>query len=318
MRIAVMGSGGVGGYFGGRLAMADHDVWFIARGEHLRAIRQRGLQVQSLNGDFTVQPAQATDDPRTVGVVDIVIVAVKTWQLSEAARQMIPLVGPTTIVLPLLNGVGAAGELVRALPPSEILGGLCRIIAYVDTPGRILHTAIEPCVIFGALDNNVTDRVESVKRAFDEAGVQAEIAPDIRAALWRKFMLISTWSGIGAVTRAPLGVWRSIQGTRALAEASMQETLALAGRLSVALARDSVAETMTFHRRASSRRNRLNATGHRRGETLRTGVTQRSCGEVGIRGRGCNPIHGFFYHCLLESIPKLVETGATPSSGDGM
>ena len=318
MRIAVMGSGGVGGYFGGRLAMADHDVWFIARGEHLRAIRQRGLQVQSLNGDFTVQPAQATDDPRTVGVVDIVIVAVKTWQLSEAARQMIPLVGPTTIVLPLLNGVGAAGELVRALPPSEILGGLCRIIAYVDTPGRILHTAIEPCVIFGALDNNVTDRVESVKRAFDEAGVQAEIAPDIRAALWRKFMLISTWSGIGAVTRAPLGVWRSIQGTRALAEASMQETLALAGRLSVALARDSVAETMTFidglppGGTASMQRD-IEEGRPSELESL-SGAVVRLGSEAGV----ATPIHGFFYHCLLESIPKLVETGATPSSGDGM
>ena len=246
MRIAVMVSGAVGGYFGGRLAMAGHDVCFIARGEHLRAIRQTGLRVESPKGDFLVFPAEVNDDPAEVGAVELAIVSVKSWQLSEAAHQMRPLVGPETIVLPLLNGVEAADELAKALPLAQILGGLCRIIAYVEAPGRIRHSGMEPSLVFGELDNRLSERVESLKDALDRAGIQAEIASDFRAALWRKFMLISTWSGIGAITRAPIGVWRSITGTRAMAEASLQETLAVARAHGVALSHDLVAQTMTF------------------------------------------------------------------------
>ena len=195
MRVAVMGSGAVGGYFGGRLAMAGHDVCFIARGEHLRAIRQTGLQVESTKGDFLVFPAEVNDDPAKVGAVELAIVSVKSWQLSEAARQMRPLVGPETIVLPLLNGVEAADELAKALPPAQILGGLCRIIAHVEAPGRIRHSGMEPSLVFGELDSRLSERVKSLKVALDRAGIQAEIASDFRAALWRKFMLISTWAG---------------------------------------------------------------------------------------------------------------------------
>ena len=178
MRIAVMVSGAVGGYFGGRLAMAGHDVCFIARGEHLRAIRQTGLRVESPKGDFLVFPAEVNDDPAEVGAVELAIVSVKSWQLSEAAHQMRPLVGPETIVLPLLNGVEAADELAKALPLAQILGGLCRIIAYVEAPGRIRHSGMEPSLVFGELDNRLSERVESLKDALDRAGIQAEIASD--------------------------------------------------------------------------------------------------------------------------------------------
>ncbi len=241
-----MGTGGVGGYFGGRLAIAGHDVQFIARGDHLRAIQQSGLRVVSPEGDFMVSPAQATDDPASVGPVDLTIVSVKSWQLPEAARQMRPMVGSETAVLPLLNGVEATDELAKVLPPTQILGGLCRIIASIEAPGHIRHAALRPSVTLGELDNQVSTRVQSLHEALTEADIESEIAPDIRAALWEKFMLICTWSGIGAVTRSPVGVWRSLPETRAMAEASLEETLAVARGLGVALAPDQGAMTMTL------------------------------------------------------------------------
>ena len=246
MRIAVVGAGAVGGYFGGRLAMAGNDVTFIARGAHLEAIRQGGLRVDSVNGDFVVSPAQVSDDPASIGPVDAVIVGVKSWQLPEAARAMRPLVGPETAVLPLLNGVEAADQLAAALGPGRTLGGLCRIIASVEEPGHIRHSGMEPSLALGELDSRPSERVQRLYSALIEAGVRAEIAPDIQAALWEKFMLISTWGGIGAVTRAPIGVWRSLRGTRAIAEAALREVLALAHACGVAVAEEKVATTMIF------------------------------------------------------------------------
>lgn len=299
MRIAVMGSGGVGGYFGGRLAMAGHDVCFIARGEHLRAIRQNGLQVESINGDFVVFPAEAKDDLENVGTVELAIVSVKTWQLSEAAQQMRPLVGPETIVLPLLNGVEAADELAKALPPAQIIGGLCRIIAYVEAPGRIRHSGMEPSLVFGELDSRRSERVKTLKDALDRAGIQAEIASDVRAALWRKFMLISTWSGIGAITHAPIGVWRNITGTRAMAEASLRETLAVAREHGVALSDELVADSMRFFDElapdGTTSMQRDIQEGRPSELESQSGAVVRLGSEAGVP----TPTHSFFYYGLI-------------------
>ena len=135
MKIVIFGTGGVGGYFGGRLAQAGEDVTFIARGAHLQAICQNGLQVESILGDFSIQPAQATDNPAGIGPVDLVIVAVKAWQIPEAAASMKPLLGPETMVLPLENGISAPEELADVLGREHVLGGLCRISALIGAPG---------------------------------------------------------------------------------------------------------------------------------------------------------------------------------------
>ncbi len=153
MRFAVVGTGGVGGYFGGQLARAGHEVHFIARGPHLAAIREHGLRVDSIGGDFVVNPVDATDDSAAVGHVDTIIVAVKTWQLAEAAGQARSLVGSETVVLPLLNGVDASNEQIDILGQDHVLGGVCRIAAEIAEPGRIRHSAIEPSIMFGELDN---------------------------------------------------------------------------------------------------------------------------------------------------------------------
>lgn len=252
MRIAVFGVGGVGGYFGGRLAQAGHEVALIARGAHLEAIRSDGLRIASPRGDALIRPAIATSDPAEVGPVDLVLVGVKSWQMAEAARAMGPLIGPETAALPLLNGVEASDILAAALGPGHALGGLCRIIAMIAGPGQIRHAGLEPTVLFGELDNRRTPRVEQMLAAFTEAGVQAQIPADIQVAIWEKFMLIAAWSSIGAVTRVPVGAWRSLPETRALAEQALAETVALAHARGVNLSPTKIAASLAFFDAAPS------------------------------------------------------------------
>jgi 2-dehydropantoate 2-reductase len=170
MRIAIVGVGGVGGYFGGRLAEAGAEVAFIARGAHLQAIREHGLRVSSIEGDFVVAPARATDDPAEVGPVDAVLLGVKSWQVAEAAHAMRPLIGSDTAVVPLLNGVEAPDQLAAVLGEDAVLGGVCGIMAFLDGPGRIRHAGVSrPFVHFGELDNRRTPRVERLLAAFAPA-----------------------------------------------------------------------------------------------------------------------------------------------------
>src|SRR5436190_5306901 len=206
MKTAVFGVGGVGGLFGGRLAHSGEDVVFVASGEHLRAIRRDGLRVDSISGDFVVRPAQAADDPSEVGPVDVVLVAVKGWQVPEAAQAMRPLVGPETVVVPLLNGVEAPSQLAEALGQEHVAAGLCKSISFVAGPGHIRHTGAEPYIAFGEVDNRPSERIESLRRAFEKAGVVVEVPGDIEAALWDKFIFLAGLSGVLAVTRSPVGV----------------------------------------------------------------------------------------------------------------
>ena len=207
MRIAIFGTGGVGGYFGGRLAQTGADVVFISRGEHLQAMHQHGLKVDSIKGDFVVHPIQATDDPEEIDPVDVVLVGVKAWQVSEAAQAMRPMVGP----------------------------------------GHISHVGADPFIHFGELDNRISERVESLRRAFAQAiGVTVEIPPDIQAAMWRKFLMVASWSGIGSITRAPLGTFLGLPGTRHMLQGVMQEVFNVAHARDIALPKDVVGKTLAF------------------------------------------------------------------------
>lgn len=247
MRIAIIGSGGVGGYFGGKLACAGHDLHFLARGAHLAAMRERGLRVDSISGDFVLEAVQATDDPGAIGPVDLAVVAVKSWQLPEAASAAQPLVASDTVVLPLLNGVEASRILADAVGEEHVFGGICRISARIEGPGHIVHSAIDPSITFGELDNRRTERAAALQRALTEAGIRAEIPSDILAAVWEKFALIATWSGIGAVTRVPIGQWRDLPGTRAMAEACLREIHSVASARGIALGEDRVMKIMDVY-----------------------------------------------------------------------
>lgn len=244
MRIAVVGTGGVGGYFGGRLAHAGEDVTFIARGEHLRAIQTTGLKIDSLSGNFIVFPAQATDDVSEVGEVDLVIVGVKAWQVPEAARAMKPLIGPDTTVLPLQNGVDAVAQLVDELGPDKVIGGLCRIVSFVVEPGHIKHAGFTPSVVIGEIDNQRTDRIALIEQMFKHAGVEITVAADIQVALWTKFLFIASFSGVGAMADAPAGVLRSDPKWRELVLKAMEEIHALALARGIKLPPDSIDKVM--------------------------------------------------------------------------
>ena len=244
MKIAIFGTGGVGGYFGGRLAHAGEDVTFIARGEHLHAIKTKGLRVDSLDGDFVVNPATATDEASEVGQVDLVIVGVKAWQVPDAAREMKPMVGPNTMVLPLQNGVDAVSQLTVELGADQVIGGLCKIVSFVVGPGHIRHAGFAPSVVIGELDNRRTDRVVAIQNAFTQAGVDTAIADDIQVALWMKFLFIASFSGVGAISNATAGTLRTDPALRAQMIRAMEEIYALAHARGIKLPENAIETVM--------------------------------------------------------------------------
>jgi len=247
LSIAVFGSGAVGGYFGGRLAEAGEDVRFVARGRHLVAIRERGLRVSSVDGDFAVHPARVSDDPATFGPVDVVLTGVKAWQVPQAAEAMRPLVGDRTFVVPLQNGIEAPDQLAAVLGAERVLGGLCRILAFVESPGHIRHSGVTPYIAFGEMDGSRSARVEMLRDALTRTrGVTAEIPPDIRVAMWNKFLFIAALSGVGAVTRVPIGLIRSQPESRELLRYALEEIYAVAVRDGIGLPGDTVEKTLAF------------------------------------------------------------------------
>lgn len=305
MRIAIFGTGGVGGYFGGRLAQAGEDVTFIARGSHLQAMQADGLRVDSLRGDFVVQPIQATDDPAQIGPVDAVILGVKAWQVPETARALHPLIGPETVVVPLQNGVEAPAHLAAELGAQPVLGGFCRVISYIVEPGHIREAGGNPYVAFGELDNRPSQRTERLRQIFDKAqGLTAEILPDIQAGMWRKFLLIASWSGVGAITRAPLGVWRSLPGTRQMCRRAMGEVVAVAQARDVNLPEESVEQAMAY---VESLPDQATASMQRDIMAGRPSELDSQCGAVVRLGREVDistPTHSFLYHSLLPQEKK--------------
>lgn len=300
MRIAVFGAGGVGGYFGGRLAQAGEDVVFIARGDHLQAMLKHGLRVDSVKGDFVVKPVQAMDDPAQVGIVDAVLLGVKAWQVTDAAEAMRPMVGPDTFVLPLQNGLEAPKHLAEVLGDQHVLGGLCGLSTFIVGPGHICHAGADPFIRFGELDNRSSERVERLRQAFERAsGLTVEIPPDIHVAMWQKFVLINAWSGVGAVTRAPVGIFRSQPGTRQMLEQTMTEIYNVARARNIALPKDVIAKTMAFlesmppDTTASMQRDIMN--GRPSELEAQNGAVVRMGQEVGVE----TPVNAFIYHSLL-------------------
>lgn len=246
MRIAIMGSGGVGGYFGGLLARAGHDVTFIARGAHLAALRAHGLRVESVHGDFAITPAQTTDDPAAVGPVDCVLFATKTFQIEEAATAMRPMIGPQTAVLPLHNGLDASERTAAVLGAGPVLGGMCQLGSYIAAPGVIKQISQFRRVVAGELDGPVSPRVTAIVAALRAAGADAEASPTIQKARWTKFIFIAPFSGIGALTRAPAGDIMGCPETRSLLVDAVLEVEAVARAAGVGLDGDIAAKTVAF------------------------------------------------------------------------
>lgn len=249
MRIAIYGAGAVGGYYGGRLARAGHDVVFIARGEHLRALRAGGLRVESTFGDFHLDPVKATDDPAEVGVVDLVIPGVKTWQLPAILPGMAALVGPQTVIVTTQNGIDSHLVIGEALGPEKVIAGITRLYSTLVEPGHIVHAAGPAQFLIGELDGSLTPRVQSLYETLKATpGITAELSTDIQTELWAKLVMITSFGGVGSVARAPIGVLLARPETCALLEASMHEIAAVAAAHGHPLSPGVIDQSMAFFR----------------------------------------------------------------------
>ena len=301
MRIAIYGAGGVGGYYGGVLARAGHDVSLIARGAHLDAIRASGLSVRSPGGDFVVRPAAATDDPAEIGPVDAVIVAVKSMHLPAVHEGIGPLLGPGTLVVPMLNGVDAHELLLPAVGRAHIGKGLTRIISEVAGPGEIRHVGVDPYVALAEWDGSESSRVRDLVAALRDAGVDAEVPADIDAAVWLKFLFVCSVGGVCAACRMSLGPVRTLPESRALLRGAMEEIAAVAAAHGVSLPDDAVAFAMntvdTFPSEGTSSLQRDIAAGVPSELDAWTGAAVRLGATVGV----ATPVHSFIHAVLLPS-----------------
>lgn len=227
MKIAIIGAGAVGGYFGGRLAASGNDVVFLVRGKTFEALRSGPLRIKSIKGDFEVK-VRATSDPAEIKGPDAVLVAVKAWQVPEAAEAIRKMHAQNSVVIPLQNGMEAPQELAAELGTGRVAGGLCRIVAEAVGPGEIHHRSAEPSIEFGELEPlRDPERLEQLREAFAAAKVRCQIPRDISLAMWEKFLFIM-WGSLGAVTRLPIGPIRSSPELRARLVAALEEVAEIA------------------------------------------------------------------------------------------
>lgn len=227
MRIAIMGAGGVGGYFGARLALSGSDVTFIARGRHLAAMREHGLRIESELGDMHVKDVKATDDPATISEADLVIIGVKLWDTEQAARQIMPLAERGAAVVSFQNGVQKDEILRSLLGERPLMGGVSYIAAAIKEPGVISHTGKMQRLIFGEFDGSRSPRAETFLKACEKAGINVELSTDIRRAIWEKFVFLVALSGATSTIRLPIGPIRENPQSRSFFFDLMREVEAV-------------------------------------------------------------------------------------------
>lgn len=243
MKIAIFGSGGVGGYFGGRLAAAGEDVTFLARGAHLNALQHDGLHIDSPNGALHLPKVQATDRPQAIGPVDVVLFTVKLYDVDAAAATLAPLIGSDTVVITMQNGVDAVDMVAKHVGAEHVAGGAAYIVAVIDKPGHVRHTTAQQ-LVFGERDRRRSARLVGFEEAGIRAGFQAKASEDVEADLWTKFVRLATWSGMTTVTRSPMGVVRDNPATFEMMVAAIQEVITLARARGVNLPADIMDSTL--------------------------------------------------------------------------
>ena len=244
MKIVIMGTGGVGGYFGARLAKAGEDVGFVARGKHLRAIKAKGLQIKSELGDVLVNSAQASEKPDDFGIADIVLFCVKAYDTKVAAQAIKPIIGPGTGVIPFLNGIGHIQILKNILGSKSVLGGVANISALITEPGVIEHYGPIQTLRVGELDDSSSNRLTKFRKACENAKIDAPIPENIETELWQKVVMICTLAGANCLTRLPLGQCRTNSATRQLMTTLATEVVAVAEAKGISLPKNQVDLTM--------------------------------------------------------------------------
>ena len=309
MRIAIYGAGGLGGYYGARLACAGNAVAFIARGAHLEAIREHGLRVRSPLGDMHLPNPVATGDPAGVGPVDLVLVAVKTWQIPEVAAAMTPLLGEDTVVLPLLNGVEASDALAAVVGSGRVLGGLSKVFSKIESPGVVRQFHSGAFVAFGELDGSGSERVRAIGEVFSAAGIDTAVSREIRVELWKKLLLVSSWAGLGALARSPMGVMRAEPGLRTLIDRSMDEGLAVARATGHDVGLDYKDEMWAFYRAMPAGATASMQRDVMEGRPSELEAWNGAVCRFGARAGVETPVHSFTYHTLLPMERRARGTG---------
>lgn len=246
MRIAIMGSGGVGGYFGARLAQAGCEVAFVARGAHLTAMRDRGLSVESPLGDVHLPEVRVTNDPATIGPVDFVFMCVKLWDTEAAVRAITPIVGPNTAIISFQNGVQKDEILQRAFGEGRVMGGVAYIATTIARPGAISHTGTMQRLLFGEYDGTRSSRGEALLEACRRGLIDAELSEDIRKAMWEKFVFLVGLSATTTTVRLPIGPIRANPQTRAFLLDVMREAVLIGRSLGVRLPADYAETRLAF------------------------------------------------------------------------
>ena len=304
MNIVIYGTGGVGGYFGARLAQAGNGVTFIARGNHLEAIQKKGLQLKSPKGDYLVFPANATANISEITDIDLILVSVKTWQLEAAAKEIKQVLNEKTMVISLLNGVNNAEVLGAVIDKKHLLGGLCKVVSKIEDYGVINHISFEPTIVFGELDNTKTDRAILLEKEFLNAGIITKLADDIQTEIWSKFLFISTISAIGALTRVTMGEMLDSPEIKDIMHKTASEIVAVAKAKGIYLSdalvekQFQVIESQPYNTTSSLQRDMMEGKPSeleaQNGTVVKMGI------ELGIP----TPVNAFIYHCLLPQEKK--------------
>ena len=248
MRIAVIGAGGIGAIYGASLAKAGADVIFVARGAHLAAMRERGLKIEGDRGEMHVSPAHATDDPSSIGPVDVVLFCVKLWDVESAGAAIRPIVGPKTAVIPLQNGVDAHERLIPVLGREAVMGGTAFVTGSIVAPGVVRQTGAYQRMTFGELDGTISPRGKRLAELCAAAGFEGILSPDVLVPLWDKFTMLVPLANVNALTRAPLGKYRADPDSWSLVEGSVHETVAVGRAEGVNLAPDAADKAIALIR----------------------------------------------------------------------
>lgn len=298
MRIAVIGTGGIGGPYGAALAQAGADVTFVARGTHLAAIRANGLHIEGDRGETHIRPAQATDNMAEIGTVDLVLCCVKLWDLEVVAEQIRAIVGPQTAVISLQNGIDAAQRLTSILGNEAVMGGMAFVTGTIIAPGVIRQTGAYQRMTFGELDGRVSDRGKRLRDLCEAGGFEGVLSPDIVVPIWEKFVMLVPLSGVNALTRLPLGKWRDDPDLLALYEAALRETVSVGLAEGIRLPPNSVDKTFAQMRSMPPHHTTSMGNDLIRGNRLELPWFAGKVAELGRRHGIKTPANGFIYAAL--------------------
>lgn len=303
MNIVVIGAGAVGGYFGGKLVQAGFDVTFIARGKTHQAIKVNGLKVKSISGDFHVYP-KVIENITEINNPDLIILGVKSWQIKDVAKMIKPVLKEKTMVLPLQNGADNIDTLLSVLDQQNVIAGFCKIVSKVEIPGVINHFAYKPEIVFGEYNNKQTKRIKALKTVFKNAEINNTIPEDINLDIWKKFLFITTVSGVGALTRSVFGVMREDNNIRQIMYQTANEIVAIANAKGINLTNSDVemllkvVDNLDYNTTASMQRDIMEG---------RPSELENFNGYIVKMGKKLHiitPVNSFIYHCLLPMEKK--------------